>query len=411
MDKPALSLDNLDTLRDYLGSFDVFAGNEAEGRGYLNLAFRRFLITLSLIPPADGSRRRLLELGANPYFLTLLIKRFATYDLTLANYFGESGPPGGHGVQSIASQRYGESYDFVYDHFNGETDRFPYPDHTFDVVLNCEILEHLTLDPTHYLCECHRILTPGGHLLITTPNVLTFQNLWRLATNRNIFDLYSGYGVYGRHNREYTPSELVSLLESCGFSVTQVRIEDIYPHHGLTRWLKRLRKHWRDNLFVLAEAQDRPIYAYPAWLYRSMLNLRRVVRSDIVMGENDSVQLGKGWYPLERLPYAARWTGARARAYLQRPENPRRLGLAVSIPGQAPTPMTLTVELGQTSQAFTLRDGEWHELFVPAPPDLPPEIEVELTVAPTFNPFRLGLSRDDRDLGVLVKRMWLESDS
>ena len=411
MGQPELSLNDWDALRDYLSSFDVFAGNEAEGRSYLNLAFRRFLITLSLIPPAAGSHRRLLELGANPYFLTLLIKKFTDYDLTLANYFGETGPKGGHGVQTVASQRYGESYDFEYDHFNGELDRFSYPDHTFDVVLNCEILEHLTLDPTHYLCECHRILKPGGHLLITTPNVLTFQNLWRLATGRNIFDLYSGYGVYGRHNREYTPSELISLLEGCGFRVTQVRIEDIYEHHGLTRWLKRFRKHWRDNLFVLAEARGRPVYDYPAWLYRSMLHLRRVVRPDIVMGENDAVQLGEGWYPLERLPYAARWTGPHARAYLLRPANPRRLGLEVSIPDQAPAPVTLTITLGETSQTLTLRDGGWHELFVPVPSNLPSEVEVGLAVTPTFNPSRLGLSQDDRDLGVLVKRMWLEDGS
>lgn len=409
MNQPALSLDNLDTLRDYLGSFDIFAGNEAEGQSYLNLAYRRFLATLALIPPADGPGRKLLELGANPYFLTLLIRKFRNYDLTLANYFGPNGPVGGRGIQSATSKKYGERYDFEYDYFNGEFDRFPYADHTFDVVLNCEILEHLTLDPTHYLCECHRVLKPGGHLLITTPNVLALQNLWHLATNRNMFDLYSGYGVYGRHNREYTPSELVNLLQGCGFHVTQVKIEDIYEYHGLMHLLKRARQRWRDNLFMLAEARGRPIYDYPAWLYRSLGRLHRVVRPDLVMGENDSVQLGEGWYPLERLPYAARWSGPRSCVYLQRPENPRRLGVEVSTPGWAPAPMTLTVELGGTRQSFTLRDGEWHELFVPAPSDLPAEVEVWLSVSPTANPSRQGISLDNRELGVLVKRVWLES--
>jgi len=406
-----LTLADVEGVRDYLGSFDLFAGIEAEGQSYLSLALRRFLITVSMVPPADRSGARLLELGANPYFITLLLKKFTSYELVLANYFGETGAPGGRGTQVITSRQYGEQHVFEYDHFNGESDRFPYPDGTFNFVLNCEILEHLPLDPTHYLCECHRVLKPGGELLLTTPNVLAFQNLWRLAASHNIYDLYSGYGVYGRHNREYTPSELVDLLQGCGFAIEQVRLEDIYPNHGLTRWLKRFRQRWRDNLFVLARAHGQPIYSYPPWLYRSMASLRRVVRPDVVMGENDAVQLGKGWYPLERLPFAARWTSEQAFAYLLRPENPRRLGLELSALGNTSIPLTLTIAIGSTQQAFTLKSGIWEKLYLSVPSDLPPEVEVCLTVSSTCNPFRLGHSRDDRELGVLVKRIWLESGS
>jgi SAM-dependent methyltransferase len=156
--------DDVKAIRDYLASFDVFAGNEAEGESYLNLALQRFLITLALIPPASQPGMTLLELGGHPYFLTLLIEKFRAYDITLANYFGAAGPVNGRGTQVITSARYGERHAFDYDHFNGEIDEFPYRDHTFDVVLNCEILEHLTLDPTAYLCECHRVLKPGGAL-------------------------------------------------------------------------------------------------------------------------------------------------------------------------------------------------------------------------------------------------------
>ena len=406
-----LTLTDTEGVRDYLGSFDLFAGNEAEGESYLSLALRRFLITMSMVPPAGRPGARLLELGANPYFVTLLLKKFTSYESVLANYFGEAGTPGGRGTQTIASRRYGEQHVFEYDHFNGESDRFPYRDGTFDLVLNCEILEHLPLDPTHYLCECHRVLRPGGALLLTTPNVLAFQNLWRLAASRNIYDIYSGYGIYGRHNREYTPSELVHLLLECGFSIDQVRLEDIYPHHGLTRWLKRFRQHWRDNLFVLARAHGQPIYSYPPWLYRSMSNLRRVVRPDVVMGENDAVQLGEGWHPLERLPYAARWTSEQAYVYLLRPENPRRLGLEISAPGAPASPTTLTVEIGSVRQSFALKSGTWEELYLPVPSDLPSEVEVRLTTRPTHNPSRQGRSRDDRELGVLVRRLWIESAS
>jgi SAM-dependent methyltransferase len=404
-----LNLADAPGLREYLGSFDLFAGNEAEGLGYLTSALHRFMITVSMVPPASGPEARLLELGANPYFVTLLLNKFRGYDLTLANYFGAAGPASGRGTQVVTSERYGERHVFEYDHFNGESDRFPYPDGTFDFVLNCEILEHLPLDPTHYLCECHRVLRPGGSMLLTTPNVLAFQNLWRLATNHNVYDLYSGYGVYGRHNREYTPSELVDLLQGCGFTVEQIRLEDIYPHRGLTRWLKHFRRRWRDNLFVVAKTHGRPIYNYPTWLYRSMLSLRRVVRPDIVMGENDAVQLGEGWYPLERLPYAARWTSGRAVAYLLRPKHARRLGLEISTPGAAWNPTTLRVEVGAVHRTFDLKNGDWQELHMPLPTDLAAEVEIHLVTEPTFNPLQLGTSQDNRDLGVLVKHLWIDS--
>lgn len=411
MVKAPFRLADIEGVRDYLGSFDLFAGNEAEGQSYLSLALRRFLITVSMVPPAGRPGARLLELGANPYFVTLLLRKFTSYELVLANYFGETGTPGGRGTQAVASRQYGEQHIFEYDRFNGENARFPYPDGTFDLVLNCEILEHLPLDPTHYLCECHRVLRPGGAMLLTTPNVLALQNLWHLAASHNIYDLYSGYGVYGRHNREYTPSELVDLLQGCGFSIEQLRLEDIYPHHGLTRWLKRFRQRWPDNLFVLARIHGQPIYFCPPWLYRSMSSLRRVIRPDVVMGENDAVQLGKGWHPLERLPYAARWTSEQAYAYLLRPENPQRLGLEISAPGAPSSPMTLTVEIGSAHQSFALKSGIWEELYLSVPPDLSSEVEVRLTVKPTYNPFRLGHSRDNRELGVLVRRLWIESVS
>ncbi len=392
-------------IRDYLASFDLFVGNEAEGQSYIGLALERFLITLSMIPRTDRPGQKLLELGGNPYFLTLLMKRFRSYDITLANYFGAAGPANGRGKQVVSSEKYDETHEFEYDHFNGEIDEFPYPDHAFDVVLNCEIFEHLTLDPTAYLCECQRVLKPGGALVLTTPNVLAFQNLWRLGANRNVYDQYSGYGVYGRHNREYTPRELIEIVEGCGFKLEQIKIADIYPAHGLTRILKGVRQHWRDNLFLVARASGRPIYYYPGWLYRSMASLRHVRRPDIVMGENDVVQIGKGWHPLERLPYPARWTSGCAVAYLRAPARTNRFVVEASVMHPTSAEVTLTLETGGVSVSQQVKGNEWREVVFETPEGLTGEVEAILSVTPTFNPKQLGTSEDNRDLGVLVRRL------
>ena len=63
-----------------------------------------------------------------------------------------------------------------------------FPGAHFTVVLASHLIEHLN-DPASLLQEVHRILVPGGHFYITTPNIASFQaqffkNRWRSA----IFD-------------------------------------------------------------------------------------------------------------------------------------------------------------------------------------------------------------------------------
>lgn len=129
------------------------------------------------------------------------------------------------------------------------------------------------------------------------------------------------------------------------------------------------------------------------------------------MGENDAIQLGEGWHPLERLPFVARWTSAQAVAYLQRPFAPRRLGLEVNAQGTSLGSTTLTVAVGERRHSVVLSADRWQGLVFDLPDDLPPEVEVRLSVEPTRNPARLGLSRDDRELGVLVRRIWIEEET
>lgn len=56
------------------------------------------------------------------------------------------------------------------------------PDQSVDLVLSTQVLEHVT-DPERYLNECHRILRPGGRLLLTTHGTMFYHphptDLWR----------------------------------------------------------------------------------------------------------------------------------------------------------------------------------------------------------------------------------------
>jgi len=193
--------------------------------------------------------RDALELGANPYFLTLLARRHLELKLTLANFFGDqvARSPGRHVLQTPKG-----AIELAYDHFDVESDAFPYPDGSFDVVFFCEIIEHLLSEPR--ISEMRRVLRPGGHVLLTTPNATRLGNLVYLAKGRNIYDTYSPAGPHGRHNREYTLAEVVALVERHGLRPTRTLVRNIYPHPLRSRLIQSLRPTvWREHLFVLAQ--------------------------------------------------------------------------------------------------------------------------------------------------------------
>lgn len=237
-----------------LGVQGVFK-DAVEQQRYLSDGWTRMQVVLGLL---EGLQRegvhRVLELGSNPYVLTLLLRKRFGFDLELANYFGPSlsGPRHTH-VATAGTER----LEFGFAHFNIETDRFPYEDGQFDGVLFCEILEHLLLDPGHAVAEMARIIRPGGFLVVTTPNVTRLANLYFLALGRNIYDGYSANGPYGRHNREYTLAEVRSLLAGHGFESWRSEVRNIQPLARRFTWLQWLRPTvWYEHLFVVGRRRN-----------------------------------------------------------------------------------------------------------------------------------------------------------
>lgn len=81
----------------------------------------------------------------------------------------------------------------------------PFADRSVDVVANLQVIEHLW-EQERFLHECLRVLRPGGRLLITTPNRITFSP--GRDTPLNPF-----------HTRELNAAELTELLVGAGFRV------------------------------------------------------------------------------------------------------------------------------------------------------------------------------------------------
>lgn len=262
-------------LFEFVTSVRVADAPELEMRAYGTHDFRRFVYTLGLVKGLNG---KCLELGANPYFTTMLLKRFTSLELSLANYFGPL-PSGWHKQDVTYTNGSAKSKEtFAYQHFNVESDHFPYPDAEFDVVIFAEIIEHLLNDPCKVIREIKRVLKPGGTIIVTTPNVARLENITRLIAGENIYDPYSGYGPYGRHNREYNRHELVSLLQFEGFDVTGHFTADVHENRAdsyadlkdLKDKLEFRKGDLGQYIFAKAINTEKSSEKVPSWLYRSL---------------------------------------------------------------------------------------------------------------------------------------------
>jgi SAM-dependent methyltransferase len=105
----------------------------------------------------------------------------------------------------------------------------PLAPQTADVVIMSELIEHL-IDTDSALEEVHRVLKPGGSLLLSTPNLAAWYNRGLVALGvQPLFSEVSLRGVYGRpgsvvagHLHLFTRRALVGLLAARGFADIRV---------------------------------------------------------------------------------------------------------------------------------------------------------------------------------------------
>jgi 2-polyprenyl-3-methyl-5-hydroxy-6-metoxy-1,4-benzoquinol methylase len=111
---------------------------------------------------------------------------------------------------------------------SAEGHQLPFPDLIFDVVIIDEVIEHL-VDTDSIMDEIHRVLKPGGQLLISTPNLAAWFN--RIALSFGVQPAFSEVSfrkVYGRpgsgivgHLRLFTRKALHEFVNDKGFKVRQ----------------------------------------------------------------------------------------------------------------------------------------------------------------------------------------------
>ena len=129
----------------------------------------------------------------------------------------------------------------------GNSCALPFGDNTFDKIFSTEVLEHIP-DDHQALREIHRILKPGGRLIITVPNH-NYPLLWdpinwvlEAATGSHI---KSGFwaGLWNMHLRLYYPEEIEAVIKKAGLKIISIEALTHYCvpfNHIVLHALKRV---------------------------------------------------------------------------------------------------------------------------------------------------------------------------
>jgi ubiquinone/menaquinone biosynthesis C-methylase UbiE len=96
---------------------------------------------------------------------------------------------------------------------HGDSQRLPFRDGTFDVVLCRALLHHLP-DPRQGIAEMARVLKPGGEIIVSEPIKSVVSSLPRR--------LVGGGGHFSEVHKDFTDTELLTMLRE-KFHLCQTR--------------------------------------------------------------------------------------------------------------------------------------------------------------------------------------------
>lgn len=135
----------------------------------------------------------------------------------------------------------------------------PLPDSTFDAVISVEGIEHLQ-GQWSFVRNLHRVLKPGGHLIITTPNILNIRSRIRYFMEGRykhfkrplVKDKSWICDLENYHISPVSYFELQFMLECGGFSIREIHTNAYKGKNIITRLLKPVfrlfyvNKNYRD---------------------------------------------------------------------------------------------------------------------------------------------------------------------
>ena len=142
----------------------------------------------------------------------------------------------------------------------GSIDRVYSQLETYDLILLLDVLEHLP-DSTLTLKELAKLLIPGGHVIVSVPNIAHLSVSLPLLLRRRFY--YHDAGILDRtHLRFFVEATAIKLLNDANFVVTSGLISGIQgPKSRLLNLLScgLLRHHLAKQYIMRGQLTDRKV--------------------------------------------------------------------------------------------------------------------------------------------------------
>jgi SAM-dependent methyltransferase len=202
-----------------------YAGDEVAGYQRDPYHRRRIELAVDLLATGLAAEGVVADLGAGGGQNSLLLARRGL--LPVACDIVPTAPQ--HGLLSVGLDAGGH---------------LPFRDGALDGVLAGEIIEHV-YDPALLLRECHRVLRPGGVLVLTTPNLAAAQDRLRFLVGRAPRQVDPFHEYLYLHIRPFTYSLLAHGLRLAGlvparplsnYVVWRTRFGEIRSGWAARRW-------------------------------------------------------------------------------------------------------------------------------------------------------------------------------
>lgn len=133
----------------------------------------------------------------------------------------------------------------------------PFKDDTFDCIFGLSVLEHL-INGCHFLKEANRLLAPGGHLILVTPNLSAWFNI-----------LLLGIGHMPSSGPHPDSVFLLQKNTPIQFRETGIsHVEDTFPtdRHLVVFTFKVLRSYLKTIGFKCVTAKAFGVYPFPKFM-------------------------------------------------------------------------------------------------------------------------------------------------
>lgn len=142
----------------------------------------------------------------------------------------------------------------------------PFTDNSVSVMTALDVAEHLW-DPAHLIREAYRVIGPGGYLVIATPNLSSWHNVFALVLGLQPFSgpnltsmLEADVTIVRRlHRRAYALPEDSASMAEC---------ESALHRHLIVAAYRSLKRLVEQSGFVLEFSRGFGYYPLPAWLGR-----------------------------------------------------------------------------------------------------------------------------------------------